>query len=199
VESLHPAVSADHEAGRPFGTTFAERGAVLVGIGLGLFLAVVRAANRDGADSLTGPLDPVAFGSIYGIPGLFALAGSRRRPAMYLAAGIIAPLLAFTAFSGVALPLFIPGCMALVAYGRRAGEYQGVAPDAIVALVSVIIGLASFAALFLHQDSRCVSTTTSSECTSNALTASEAWIAIACSGAAVLLGSLLSRPRARRD
>jgi hypothetical protein len=180
---------------KPFGTTFAERAAAFLGIAFAIGLAALRAARSDGIDSVAGPLDPIAFGAVYGLPGFLALAGTRRRPALYLASGVLAPLLAFTALSGVALPLFIPAGMALVSYGRRAGQARGVIPDAAVALVCFVFVVGSFAALLVHQDPRCVSTANSSGCTSDVLTSFEAVLASALATVTLGLGWFLSAPR----
>jgi hypothetical protein len=175
----------------PFGTTFAERGAALLGVLIGLGLALLR--SRSG--TVDGPWDPVAFGFVYGLPGFLALAGRRRRPSLYLAAGVIGPLLSFTALSGIALPMMIPAGMALVAYGRRAGEARGILPDPAVAFICLVLTAGSFLTLFVHQDSRCVSTATSTSCTSDVLTLAEAAIATVGVALTVFAGWALSRPR----
>ena len=62
------------------------------------------------------PLGLAAFAAVYALPAaLGAIGFARRRPEPRLVAGLLCLGLALTAFSGVALPLILPGALFLVA------------------------------------------------------------------------------------
>jgi len=179
----------------PDATSLAERGAALLPIALGIAVAVIRLVNSEPAGPAAGPLDPLAFAAVYSSPGLLALAAARRRPSLYLAAGQINTILAFTSFAGVTLPLLIPGGMALISFGRHAGEHRGKIADPLVAMICFVLGVASFVVpLVVHQDPRCVSIPGGESCSSDVVTVFEAAIALALVGATLLAGWFLAKP-----
>ena len=80
------------------------------------------------------PIGLVAFAAVYALPAALGVIGiARRRPEPRFAAGLLCLGLALTAFSGVALPLILPGVLFLVSavdrhWTRRAGLALLLAP-----------------------------------------------------------------------
>lgn len=144
---------------------------VAVGGGSGLVLAVALAGLR--AANSTGPLDPeaalgdFAFGVVYVMPfalSLWALGwkDAAQQAAVWLAAGVLALLESFSAFSGVSL-VFLPTAPMLILGGLLAGS-RALALGNLRPLLHVIpiagaiigVGVGSFVVLLtLEQDPRC--------------------------------------------
>jgi hypothetical protein len=172
----------------------AEFGAASLPIALGVALVMIRMANSEPLGRAGEPLVSLAFGAVCALPGMLALIASRRRPALYLAAGLLAGLFGF--ISVVALPLLAAAAaMSIVAYGRHAGEARGRTADLVAAIVCWVLGIACFVGPFLvHQDPRCVVTANSTSCSGDVVTGIEAGIALAGVGLTLLTGWALSRP-----
>lgn len=174
---------------RGSGGSPAEWCSALLGLGFGGFLAVLVLRNS-GSEPIAASY---ALALEYCTPGLLALLARRRRPALYLAGGILGTLLAFTSIG--ALPLLIPAWMAFVAYSRRAGDARGRVQQPVVALMIVVLALAAFAAQFVHQDPGCRTGPNWSECFTNEITTAEGSLALSLVGLTIVAGFALAAPR----
>jgi hypothetical protein len=159
-------------------------------LAMGAGFSVFAVANGGRAEPIAGPL---AIGLIWASPGIIGLLGAARRPSLLLGAGMLGIALAFTPLS-VTIVLGIPAGMCLVGYGRRAPQARGRTADPVVGLLCLVGGLASFFSLFVHGDPRTVTTATSSEYSSDVVTAAEAAIALTILAATIALAWFLSKP-----
>ena len=177
------------------GLGLAEFGSAGIGIAAGVALAAIRGFN--GQDYDRSLLPTLAFGALIAAPGVLALMAMRRRPALYLAAAILYVPISFLSMAGITLPLLFVGAMALVAHSRHGDESLTVVPAPLTAIVLLIINVATWGAMVFNgsDDPRCSSTATSTTCTSDIVTTSEALLGLA--GVALILaaGWYLSRPR----
>jgi hypothetical protein len=178
---------------RATGPLAAERLGPLLALAMGIGFAIFRTLNSDALDATAGPLAPIAFGVVWGSPGLIGLLAGRRRPALFLGAGMLGTMLAVFPLSLTVL-LLIPAGMCFAAYGRRAGDARGRLADPIVGLLCMVGGVWSFVVLFMHEDPRCLSTATSQTC-GDIVTATEAAIALAGMAVTILLAWAASHPR----
>lgn len=174
----------------------AEEGSGLIGLVLGLGFTALLIANRsDAADQLSRVLGALALGLLYTLPGALALLG-RRRPALYLAAGVLGVPLSFTSFAGVTLPLLLPAGMALVAYGRRSADVVPRVAAPVIAMLAIAFGLGSFYVTFLlHEDPRCRAIENGTTCSSDVVTSPEALAGLGLTGLAIASTWVLAGPR----
>src|SRR6266542_4038791 len=101
---------------RPARQGLAEGASGFIGLVFGLGLSALVLLNGDDPGGTASHIArAAAFGSTASLPGVLALLG-RRRPSLYLAAGVVGIPLSFISLAGVTLPLLIPSSMALVAY-----------------------------------------------------------------------------------
>jgi hypothetical protein len=165
--------------------------AAVLGIAVAFFFGSLRFANETPAERWAEWFGNVALAFAYATPSFLALAGLRHRRVLLLAAGLLAAVLSFTAFSGISLVLLIPAASFFIGYGR-AGEGRGGSATrrALAVPVTVILGLAAFLVLFLHQDPLCWS----DGCTSDTIVGLEAASSLALTGSCVLAGTWLARP-----
>lgn len=163
---------------------------------MGLAFTALLIANRsDAADELSRVLAVLALGLLYTLPGVLSLLG-RRRPALYLAAGVLGVPLSFSSFAGVTLPLLLPAGMALVAYGRRSADVMPRVAAPVIAMLAIAFGLGSFYVTFLrHEDPRCRAIENGTTCSSDVVTSSEALAGLGLTGLAVGSNWALAGPR----
>ena len=184
----------------PSPSRLAEEGSGIIGLVFGaVFLGLLLLNQDDPVDRGTRILASLALGSTTLLPGVLALL-ARKRPALYLAAGVIGIPLAFISMAGVTLPLLLPAGMALVAYGRRSGEgppSRVAAP--LIALIAFFFGIASFVSLLIHEDPRSSATENGSTYSSDVVTIPEALVSLSLAGAGVVSVWLLSAPEGRRE
>ncbi len=162
-------------------------------LGIGLTVIFLAAAS----DEPTGAarrLAPLAFGVLLTMPGILAMLG-RRRPALYLAAGVLGIPLMFVSFSGVAFPLLVPAVMSLTAYAKRSGDSVPRLAAPVIAMLAFVLGIASFFVLFVHEDPECRVIENGITCSSDVVTSLEALASLAVSAFAVVLLWTLARPR----
>ncbi len=160
----------------------------------GLFLGLLIANHSDPAHGMSRILGALALGSTTLLPGILAML-ARRRPALYLAAGVLGIPLSFISMAGVTLPLLLPAGMSLVAYGRRSGEgppSRAAAP--LIALVALFFGIASFVSLLIHEDPRSSATESGSTYSSDVVTNSEALISLGLAASGLAASWILSKP-----
>ena len=171
----------------------AELGSVWLGIAAGIALTIVRAANGDGYDRAVLPA--IGFGVIVALPGLISLIARLRRPGLYLASGLAYLPLGF--MSIVTIPLLFVSAMAFVAYGRHADEEAPAVWAPLTAVILFILTIASFVVMLFNggDDPRCSSTATSTSCTSDVITNSEAMAGLAVAALTLAAAWLLSSPR----
>ncbi len=99
------------------------------------------------------PVGLLAFAAVYALPAALGVIGfARRRPEPRFAAGLLCLGLAPTAFSGVALPLILPGVLFLVSavdqrWTRRAGLALLLAP--------LLLGASSWVAVVGQREEVC--------------------------------------------
>lgn len=179
---------------RPAGR-LAELGAAILPLVFAMLLALLMLRNADLPDERGDSFMRLSLVAFIALPGVLAFVARRRRPGLYLAAGMIATVGAFASMAGAALPMLIPAGMALVAYGRHSGEARGRLADPVVALLVFVIAKASFLGLFLHQDPRCVSGPNYSSCTSDVITSLESTLSLAGLSLALVSGWFLARPK----
>lgn len=139
------------EAPRSWITGMVVAGAVLQLAGVGAVL-VLRLVNGDAVDSGLGI---VAMAAVYGLPGVFALLGLRRRWPLLLAAGIASLVLAVVPFSLHSFVFGPVGVAYLVACGLWPGPRPGPGRTAAVAAVVPALLLVAFVALLWHDDPMC--------------------------------------------
>jgi hypothetical protein len=132
------------------------------------------------------------------VPGLLALLAWRGRPSLYLAAGVVGMVAPFTTMSVIGIPFFIPAGMAMVAYGRRAGEARGKLADPVIAVLSLALVMAAFASLFAHEDPHCRTGPNFSDCSSDVITPAEATMSLAFSIASGVAPVVLANPSSKR-
>ena len=168
-----------------------EIGSWVAGLAFGGFLACLILWNADGEE-------PIAMSLSLAIqccsPGLLALLAWRGRPSLYLAAGVVGMVVPFTTMSVLGMPFFLPAGMALVAYGRRAGEARGKLADPVIAVLSLALTMAGFASMFAHDDPRCRTGPNFSDCSSDVIVPAEAAISFVLSIAAVVAPVVLASP-----
>jgi hypothetical protein len=174
--------------------SFVEKASGVLFLAMAVTLAVIRATHSDPAERAAGPLDPIAFGALFGVPGFLALLARRERTVLYLGAAVSGTVLSFIAFSGATLPLLIPSGMAIAAFARRSGDTRTFR-EVTVPLACFLGAAGALAVMFLHADMRCVTTPTYSSCSSDVLVWWEALASIAIGGLTVVLAYRLARPR----
>ncbi|MEX2557660.1 MAG: hypothetical protein WEB06_18775 [Actinomycetota bacterium] len=173
----------------------AEEGSGLIGMVIGLGLTGLLLAHAgDGPDPVASYLGALALGMVATLPGALAMLG-RRRPALFLAAGLIGVPISFISMGGATLPLLLPTGMAFVAYGRRAADSIPRVYPTIVALNAVLLGILSFAVMLVHEDPRCRSLENGITCSSDVVTAPEAMASLALAALAIASTWTLARPR----
>jgi hypothetical protein len=181
---------------RPPAPGLSEWGAPFLGLAFGGFLAGLALANIDRED-------PLAQQFIFAVqvltPGLLALLARRRRPSLYLASGVVGMIVPFTALSGIAIPLIVPAGMSFVAYGRRAADERPRLAAPVLALAAMVLVMASWAALFIHQDPFCNTGPNFSDCGTDRITSIEADVGLAFSILAIVLPFFLSMPRIHEE
>lgn len=135
-----------------------------VGVGLGVVVAVgigvLRWANADAAAIAAAewaPLADVALGGLIGLPSALAILGLRGRPALLLAGGILALLLALPFFFA-GLVLVLPGVLFLIAYGRIPETSSGSLRRSMAVFVPVVLGLGALVGLFATEQPVCYRT-----------------------------------------
>jgi len=175
--------------------SLAELGAWMLPLAMGAALVAIRIGNDQPAEA-GEPLISLSFGAVCALPGFLALLARRRRPALYLGAGMLAGIFAFISLAGVTLPMLLPAGMSLVAFGRHSGEARGRLAAPVVAMICWMMGIACFIVPFvLHQDPRCVTTPNGGSCSSDVVTSIEAGIAIVGVALTLFTGWALSRPQ----
>jgi hypothetical protein len=173
----------------------AEEGSGLIGLVLGLGLTgllVAHAGNEP--DRVASYLGAFALGMVVTLSGALAMLG-RRRPALFLAAGLIGVPISFISMAGATLPLLVPTGMAFVAYGRRAGDAIPHVYPTIIALNAAVLGILSFAVMLVHDDPRCRTLENGITCSSDVVTVPEAAISLGLSALAIASSWMLARPR----
>lgn len=121
---------------------------------LGAVVAVLVLRALDGG-AVDGGFGGLALGTVYGMPGVLALLGLRRRWPLLLAAGIASLVLAVVPFS---LHSFVFGPVG-VAYLVACGSWRAPRPSpgravAVVVAVPALL-LTAFVALLWHEDPLC--------------------------------------------
>lgn len=176
----------------------AELGPVFVPLVAAPALIALRLSHAESYDR--GVPAAIAFGIVIATPAFLALMARHRRPGLYLASGLVLLPMSFLSFAGVTLPLIFVAAMAFVAYGRHADEEIPMVWAPLTALVLFILAIASIAVLLFAggDDPRCVSTATSTSCTSDVITDGEALAALGIVVVMVAAGWFLSKPRRRR-
>jgi hypothetical protein len=135
----------------------------VIGIGLSFALAVtvgvVRAINAEPVERAAEVFGNAGFAVVFAAPGLLALLGLRGRPSLLVAAGVLDLALAFvTLMSLIGLAFVVPGVMFFVAASQMRGSGGRPARSLAATLVAVILGTASFLALFAREDPVCWAT-----------------------------------------
>ncbi len=176
----------------------AEEGSGLIGMVMGIGLTGLLLANGgdEPTDRLASYLGALALGMVATLPGALAMLG-RRRPALYLAAGLIGVPISFISMGGATLPLLLPAGMALVAYGRHAGEAPPRVNPAIIALGAVVLTILSVMAMFVHEDPTCRAIENGITCSSDVVRSPEAATSLALT--AIVIASTWTMARPRRD
>jgi hypothetical protein len=178
-------------AARPHPSGVSEPLSAVVGLAFGGFLAFLVLANAE-ADEPRAMR--IALAVQYCAPGVLALL-ARRRPSLYLVAGVVGMIVPFTAMSGVAMPLIVPAGMSLVAYGRRADEARARLADPVLAILSLFLVIASLASLSAHQDPFCHTGPNFSDCGTDEVTSVEAAASLAFSVAVIVAPFALAKPK----
>lgn len=143
-----PAAQATPASGVTIAVTVAA-GLQLLGV---VAVVVLRLLDADPGDSLPGV---VAMAAVYGLPGVLALLGLRRRWPLLLAAGIASLVLAVLPVS-VHTFVFAPaGVVHLVACALWKAPPHGTGRTATVAAVVPTLLVAAFVALLWHEDPIC--------------------------------------------
>lgn len=174
----------------------AEEGSGLIGMvmGLGLTGLLLANGNDEPIDPVASYLGALALGIVATLPGALAMLG-RRRPALFLAAGVVGVPISFISMGGATLPLLLPAGMALVAYGRRAADAIPRFHPPIIALNAVAIGILSFMVMLVHEDPGCQAIENGTTCSSDVVTALEAAASLVLSAIAIASSWTLARPR----
>ena len=168
----------------------------MIGLVMGMgFTALLLVNQDDPVDRGTKILGALALGAITSLPGILAML-ARRRPVLYLCAGIVGLPLAFISFGGVTLPLLLPAGMALVGYGRRAADSVPRLSAPVTAMMALVLGIGAFVVLIGHDDPRCSATTNGTTCTSDVVTSLESGASLAITSIAIAVTWTLARPQA---
>lgn len=155
-----------------------EFGSVILGLGLGLALMRLLLSHPEPGFGRVETLRYVAYGAIATMPGLFALLAFRSRPALFLAAALIAAALPLLMGSILGFAFWVPAAMALGAYERHEGETRGVLADPVIALFSSALAAAAVVATIVHQDPYCSTGRNFSACASDIVTTAEAAVSL---------------------
>lgn len=173
----------------------AEEGSGLIGIVMGLGLTGLLLAHAgDEPDPLANFLGALALGMVAILPGALAMLG-RRRPTLYLAAGLVGLPISFISMAGATLPLLVPTGMAFVAYGRHAADAVPRVYPTIIALNAAVLGIFSFAVMLVHDDPRCRAVDGGTTCSSDVVTVPEAAASLGLSALAIGSSWTYARPR----
>lgn len=163
-------------------------------MGLGLTGLLLANGGDEPTDRASSYLGALALGMVATLPGALAMLG-RRRPALFLAAGVIGLPISFISMGGATLPLLLPTGMAFVAYGRRAADAIPRIYPTIIALNAAVLGILSFAVMLVHEDPRCRAIENGTTCSSDVVTAPEAAISLSLSVLVIASTWTLARPR----
>ncbi len=172
-----------------------EEASGIIWLALGLiamgFLLVRSDAPTDGA---SGVLRALAFGLMLTFPGIVALLG-RRRPALYLAAAVAGPPLNLVLLSILAVPFLVPAGMALAAYAQRSADSSPRVAAPVIALLALVLGIASFGSILVHEDPRCRTFENGITCSSDIVTPAEALISLGFTSLAIVTAWILAKPK----
>jgi hypothetical protein len=162
-------------------------------MGLGLTGLLLANGGDDPTDRASSYMGALALGMVATLPGALAMLG-RRRPVLFLAAGLIGIPISFISMGGATLPLLVPSGMALVAYGRRAADAIPRIYPTIIALNAAVLGIFSFAVMLVHEDPRCRAIENGTTCSSDVVTVPEAAASLGLSAVAIASSWTLARP-----
>lgn len=131
-------------------------GPTVAGAGIGTLIALGAGSFPlfDDGSLSSDWLRGVAFIAILILPAILAVIGLRR-PKALLTAGVVSLPMPFMSFSFLLFPMLIPAALYLVAYGRAAMRYTPRAPASVAAVITFLLLVFSFFALFLHDDPQC--------------------------------------------
>lgn len=168
-----------------------------LGVGLGLLATAALFATSDPqTEPLIQILRALAFGGIITLPGALAVL-ARRRPTLYLAAGVAGFPLSVLTLSIYGLIFVVPAGMAIGAYAQRSGEQRPRMAAPVIAMLCLVLGILAFASLLVHEDPRCDTIENGISCSSDVVTVPEALASIAVTTLAVASAWLLSAPKKR--
>jgi hypothetical protein len=172
-----------------------EEACGIIGLVLGVGFTGVQFASGD--DPTTEPsqvLRALAFGLLVTFPWILALL-ARRRPALYLAAALTGVPLSLVSLSILALPFLVPAGMALSAYAQRSSDATPRIAAPVIAMLALVLGIASFGSFLVHEDPRCRAIENGITCSSDVVTPPEALISLSFTTLAIVTTWLLARPR----
>ena len=137
----------------PRGTAIA---AVVSALVFGAGLGALRFVNQGPVERSAQTVGDLAFAVVFLAPGLLGLLALRRGRALLLAAGALELALGLLSLlSLVGLVLFVPMALFFAAGGRSAEDGVGATRTAAAVVTAVVLGLASFFALFRYDDPVC--------------------------------------------
>lgn len=125
-----------------------------VGAAIAFGVGSIPLFDRDGPS-----LDPDwlrGFGliGILMVPTVLAAIGLRR-PGALLAAGLVSVPMCLMSFSLLLFPMLIPAALYFIAFSRAVSSYTPRVPPFAVAILTFVLVILSFFALFLKEDPRC--------------------------------------------
>lgn len=116
--------------------------AVATTLALSILFALIRAAHGD-SERFEPPLGEAAFWALFATPGIVgAMAIRARERSLFLAAGASCLLLSVIAFSGVTLPLLVPGLCFLLLAGQGEGQSRGESASSGVPTAGIAVAAA---------------------------------------------------------
>lgn len=132
---------------------------IATSIGLGIFAAALRTANAEPAEASVEIAGNIAFGIVLAAPAFLGLPGLRRRPALFLAAGVLDLVFATLMLISLIGLIFVPpAVMFIIASREMRDDEVGPVRSIAAVLIALVFGVGGFFTLFARQNPVCWAT-----------------------------------------
>ena len=186
---------AGTDEGRGDGRTLVAL-AVAVGLLSGALVYVLRPA--DDAPRSSEWVGDLALSVWYTLPALVALLALRGRPVLLGAAAGLSALAGSSSLSSIAVLLWVPGLLYLMAYERVRPAPPARVRAGLVVIATVALGVLAFVVLLIHQSPQCFTSARGTRCASDVISTREALGAVGVMVVTLLAAAWMGAPKAPR-
>ena len=129
---------------------------IVLSFALAVGVGILRTVNAEPVERGAEVIGNFGFAIVFATPALLALLGLRRRPSLFVAAGILDLVFAFlTLISFIGLVFVPPAVMFFIAARQMRGTGASLARSIATVLVAVLGATGAFFALFSQEDPVC--------------------------------------------